>query len=542
MRPHHNQNHSSAPKVRAAEGGVPEDQWRRLHPISPLINAWKALVVLAAFILYQNIDFIVSIAQSSLVRRAGIMMTILLAFGAVLLFLVLVVIYSWLAWRATRFAVTPDGVYYRSGILMRTLKHARLDRIQAVDMSHPLLGRIFGLGRLNIEVAGGANSNVSFGFLKTAQLEALRAQILALAAGVMPAPSATDGAQPADTEGHVSASGIHSGESPAPNAPTAAPALAPVAPERVLYDVPIGRLVTSLFLNLGFLIGLFVALAILIGSVIAFVIFGPAALSGAASAVIGAFAAFSALWGRFASEFHFTAAVSPDGVRTRSGLLETRSQTVPPQRVHAVRVVQPWLWRHKGWYRVTITQAGYASGNNDTQSSDSADVLLPVGTRAEAELALWLVVRDLGVSDPAAFIDAALSGIRNAEGFVPIPPSAKLFDPFSWQRRAYALTDTCLVIRDGWLTHTTSIIPVERLQSIEIQQGPWQRARGLAGVKAHIVPGTTPSVVQHAAVSDAAQLVEHLRERSRIRRASEPPEKWMTRVTQVLDSREGAAQ
>ncbi|MDD7554062.1 PH domain-containing protein [Schaalia hyovaginalis] len=541
-----NQDRTAAPRVRAAEGGVPDDQWRRLHPISPVINAWKALAVLAAIIFYQNIDIVVDVVDSDFARDLGIIVVVLLAFGALVLFLVAAVVYSWLAWRAARFAVVGSGVYYRSGIFMRTLKHARLDRIQAVDVSHPLLGRIFGLGRLNIEVAGGADSNLSFGYLKTAELEALRAEILARAAGVVPAASGSTGHEARsnpDSGGSEPSEGPlgHSDESSAPAPSALSPAPAPVAPERVLYTVPIARLIGSLVLNMGMVIGIVFALAGAVGLGVALYMLGPAGLTALAPAALGALAGISVLWSRFAGEFNFTAAVSPDGIRTRAGLLETRSQTVPPRRVHAVRVVQPWLWRRMGWYRVTITQAGYAGTSDSSGSrSSSAEVLLPVGTRQDAELALWLVIRDLGVDDPVSFIEAALRGEGADQGFIPIPASAGIFDPLARRRRAFALTGTSLVIRDGWLTHSTSVIPVERLQSASVTQGPWERRRGLVDVHAEIVPGSTPAVVRHADGVAAAELVGELRERARVRRASEPPEKWMTRVVAALDAREGA--
>lgn len=538
-----NQDRAAQPRVRAAEGGVPEDQWRRLHPISPVINAWKSLAVLTAIIFYQNSDKVVDVASSDIAQHLGIILLVLLVFGALVLFLVAAIAYSWLAWRAARFAVVGSGVYYRSGILMRTLKHARLDRIQAVDVSFPLLGRIFGLGRINIEVAGGASSNFSFGYLETAELEALRAEILARAAGIVPATSAASAA-------HTPSSLPVAGEADSPDevcrdsseahSPAASPHLsAPIAPERILYTVPPQRLFMSLFLNMGMIAGILLAFAGAIGFIIALYFFGLTVLTGLAPALIGAFAGLSALWSRFAGEFNFTAAVSPDGIRTRAGLLETRSQTVPPRRVHAVRVIQPWLWRHMGWYRVTVTQAGYVGTSDSSASrSSSAEVLLPVGTRHDAELALWLVVRDLGVTDPHSFIEAALRGEGADHGFTPVPRGARLFDPLAYRRRAFALTDTCLVIRDGWLTHSTSVIPVERLQSIALSQGPWERARGLADVHAEIVPGSTPSLVRHADAAVAADLAAELRTRSQIRRVSEPPEKWMTRVTSALDARE----
>ena len=80
------------------------------------------------------------------------------------------------------------------------------------------------------------------------------------------------------------------------------------------------------------------------------------------------------------AHFGFTVAESPDGLRLRHGLLETRSQTVPPGRVQAVRIVEP----------LAVAFAGLVSGSRSTSPGTSAraraapSVLCPVAPRAEA--------------------------------------------------------------------------------------------------------------------------------------------------------------
>ena len=126
-------------------------------------------------------------------------------------------------------------------------------------------------------------------------------------------------------------------------------------------------------------------------------------------------------WGRFAGEFGHEAAVSPDGIRLRRGLLEKRSQTLPPGRVQAVRLRQPMLWRLKGWWRVQVNVAGYGGGEEGESAVSAQTVLLPVGPREDALTALWLVLKDIGTDDPFATIDAALEGHGEASGFLTSP-------------------------------------------------------------------------------------------------------------------------
>lgn len=574
----------AAPKIRATEGAIAEGQWRRLHPLSPLIKAWKGVTVLLAIVLFQNTNLFVDSLSSNYAHSLGTGRIVLISVGGILAFILIVGLISYFSWRVTRFAVTDSGVYYRSGILLRTLKQARLERIQGVDIQHPLLGRVFGLGKIDIEVAGGAGSKVAFGFLKTQELEDLRAEILARASGVFSdammaqaggaaslqgmGGAAVPGAHVGNGQGtpfspgapsHFTASapqGVNAASQPSPTVPGATPSpvppagapspfppagmtsrrFAPSAPERVLYKVPSGRLLGSLILTGGVFVGFLVLLAVLVVVGVLIALIGAGGLSGGVGLLPILLAIGAMIWKRFAGEFNFTGAVSPDGIRTRSGLLETRSQTIPPNRIHAVRIQRPLLWRWVGWYRVTITQAGFAAQNQEeTKKGFSTDLLLPVGTRADAELALWLVVRDLGVPDPQAFMSAALDGTGEGVGFIPVSTRARILDPLVKKRRAVALTQTCLVIRDGWLSWDLSVIPVERVQSLKLTQGPLERRLSLADVEAQIVPGTTPCRARHLDVSAAVALSEGLRERARIRRTKEPPERWLSRVQSRLD-------
>ncbi len=67
----------------------------------------------------------------------------------------------------------------------------------------------------------------------------------------------------------------------------------------------------------------------------------------------------AAYWNSFNKGYNFTAAISPDGIRLRYGLLDTQAQTLPPGRIQALMVTQPPLWRIFGWYRIHVNVAGY---------------------------------------------------------------------------------------------------------------------------------------------------------------------------------------
>ena len=116
----------AAPKIRATEGAIAEGQWRRLHPLSPLIKAWKGVTVLLAIVLFQNTNLFVNSLSSDYAHSLGTGRIVLIAVGGLLGLVLILGLISYLSWRVTRFAVTDSGVYYRSGILLRTLNASRV--------------------------------------------------------------------------------------------------------------------------------------------------------------------------------------------------------------------------------------------------------------------------------------------------------------------------------------------------------------------------------------------------------------------------------
>lgn len=561
---------NSAQRTFAADQGVDPSLWRRVHIITPLLEVWQIIVAVILFGTMRNLNEIQEALRSDLGH--SIMDRLFVVILLSLLVIALLVVYTFLQWRATAYAVTDSALWFRKGILNRNQRHARLDRIQAVDITQPILARLIGLGKIDVEVAGGTDSNITIGYLKVSELEALRGEILARAAGLKMGQQSQAQASAMGTQGSAAPYGAPAGASsyapsqsgyvpPQPYAPTQdpyaspqpgyvpsqpeapapanysymgesiAPASIPVAPEREIYQVPMGRLLASQLLSVGSMLSILFLAVLIIGGLVATTFIG---IAGIAASLGGFFAVgisiVSFQWNRFASEANFRLAVSPDGIRLRRGLLSTRAQTIPPRRIHAIQIQQPLLWRFLGWYRVLILQAGYGAKEKDTDKQQSSHVLIPVGTRRDIDFALWAVIEDLGVDDVPAFIEAALAGTGTGHGFVQMSPRALILDPFLFRRRARAITRTTYVVRDGWLTRTSFWAPIARLQSATAKAGPLERTLGVASLHMDMVPGPFGMKAEH---QDATQVSEDLNTLIRLgheTRVSEPAEKWMMRM------------
>ena len=554
---------------------VPDDlHWRRMHPVSPLLEGWKVVTAVVAVLTVRNADNLVEAYRYATAHGIDLAHGVVrwVAAGA-LAAVAAVIAFLLLRWWAKTYAVDRDGVYLRSGILVRQLRVARLPRIQSVDVVHPLLGRVLGLGQLTVEVAGGSDSRVVIGYLSTDRLEELRDRILDLAAGAADAAGAAE-ADAADADGAAGLDADVDHAGPADSADSAGPARRP-APlgfedavgasplrsaggreEHPLYTVGPAILIGSILRSVTTLWAVLIVIVILAAAIAAIVARGVSAMGAGflLSAVAGPAAIVGAVWGRFNRSWGFRAAATPTGIRMRFGLTSEISSTLPPGRVHGVSIEQGPLWRRRDWWRVRVAVAGRSGKSSSDASSGSGDgragstgstgsVLLPVGERDTALRALWLVVPDLGVPDPGDFLAAALSGTGDdgagrpdapvgapERGLIRISPRGRIFSPLAWRREAIALTGTCVVLRTGRWWRRTGVVPYERIQSLRVRQGPFARRRGLASIHLDMVDHSVPTSLSNLGVADAAAIQRIVSERALRRRRAERLDRWLARA------------
>lgn len=471
-------------------GSAADGDWHRVHPASPFVRGWVALAAVGYFFGRDTFERLLQgrdLVDQNLNGRAPWLLT----GGAILL--LLTVGGFVLSWYFTRYQVAEGYVRVNTGFLFKQQRQARLDRVQAIDVVQPLLARIFGLAELKFEVADAGESAVRLAYLPLGQAKQLRATILARAAGVVTGPEAVD---------------------------------APEAPEHVVLSVPPGRLLGSLLLSEQ-------TVAVLLGAV-ASVVLSVLTESGAfylylIPAVLGIGAAY---WSSFNKGYNFTAAISPDGIRLRYGLLDTQAQTLPPGRIQALKVSQPPLWRILGWYRMQVNVAGYggAAGNENAART----TLLPVGHKSDVMRMLSLVLPDPGTDDPELVFTAGLQGLDSSGGFVTTPRRARLLAPLGWRRNGFLATGTALLIRSGRWWRQLVLVPHQRTQSMALHQGPLGRRFGVADLLLHTTAGpVVPRLIQ-ADSREAVQLFDQQAARARAARKRQTSEQWLAQVAPPL--------
>ena len=457
--------------------------WHRLHPLSPLIRTGRHLVALAILVLLlifanhhgNNDDFI----------SDGVVVGVVLIAGVI-------------SWLVTRWQVADGVLRIETGLIRRQSLRFPLSQVQAIDVVQTGLARVFGLAELRLRMAGADSSGGRLACLPLADAERLREQLLAMghAAGTRGAAAgARAGAVgPGGSAGPVGAVGSVGAVGPAAAAGPAG-AAAPPRPERLLFRVQSERLAGAIILSRpGAYAGTAIAVVILVivltgkpGIIVPFLVFG--------------FGIVTSVWRQFNTEFGTVVAEAADGLRLRSGLVQTATETIRPGRVQAVRIVEPLFWRLFGWCRLEVDVAGPRQRRENRSEGQRLRALIPVGSRADADRMLGELL-----ADPP----------RPTH---PAPAGARVKTLLSYHFLAWAGDDRYVVASRGRICRKTTWVPLEKVQSIRWVQGPWQRRLRLATIRLDVAGRRVTASVQDRSVAEADELLGQLPDLARAARS-----------------------
>src|SRR6201996_8933146 len=281
-------------------------EWHRLHPLSPLVRSGRHLTGLV-ILLVVLVVFNARKAGGDFISE-GVVIGVVLIAGII-------------SWAVTRWRVDGAVLLIETGLLRRQSLRFPLSKVQAVDVVQTGLARVFGRAQIQLRMPGAASSDARLVALRLPDAQALREELLSLSHATR-SPAVT------------SASAAPSAAAPAEATPKAVQ-----AGERVLFRVPTGRLIVGLVLSIT---GLMFAIVIAAIVVIAVFVHSPAASAYYLPFLVGV---VIGVWRQFNGQYGTTVALAADGLRLRSGLVQTTAETIRPGRVQAVRVAEPLVWR-----------------------------------------------------------------------------------------------------------------------------------------------------------------------------------------------------
>ncbi len=410
-----------------AEASVVSEE--RPHPLTPLVQAWIWLVGTALFLGRQVLESARDLAE----LRFADLPPWLLGFVAIMVVSLGVNLWNW--W-TTRFIVTDRELRVDHRGLRHESKRVAYTRIQSVDVTQPFAARLLGMAQLTIDV--GADAPIRLQYLARGRATELRDALLHRAHGHA-APGEAVSTSAWDDTG---------------------------AGDRVLLRVPPGELVLGALLSHELLLLIAATGAPLVAGLVA----GGEVLLVAGALIPLLLAIGGFLSRRVLGQFRYTLAETPAGLRITRGLTSLSSGTVPVQRIQAVRIAEPVLWRRIGRARVDLAVLGLGGLTTDEDQAGSSSIMLPIGRREDVRVAL----------------DAVWPGLDlDAVPLRPAPRRARPVAPLTLRTVAHGWNAQVVVLRRGWWTRTTWVIPHARVQSARIEQGPVSRRLDVVHVALH---------------------------------------------------------
>lgn len=535
-------------------GGPQEQVWWRADIRTFVMNLWVLIAVVLYSLqstIYQMIltppgEWVTLISAEMGEGRMEVLFSNLFIFVVSFIGLIL----GTLSWWFTRYSLDELSVHRRSGIFFKKERTIRLESVQSVDISRPLMARLLGISELRFEVADGSGEALHIKYvsrekatrLRRAALQSisiLRAQGGArgtgVGAGYRPdAPLPSGAAYPVSSaQPGVSQSGSVP-ETAAYPRPAALPVPAGNFPESgspegvVAFRLSTGRLIMSILLeNLVWVVPLVIVMGV--SAIITAVFSGlsPLYIPMVALPSLGAplIGYAGALWARFDNSARFRIYRGDRGALTlRYGFTGTHTQNVLPERVQAVQVEQSILWKMFGWYRVTMTIAGVGVDRSN-QGGLTRNVALPVGNERETMTVLRLLLPELDEQQAQVLMAAARSSqkhqVPGAPQMLQVPSTARWLDPLTLHVKGLTSINAdaqgargpassrpnanieehargdLLLIRNGFLVRRLSVLPVRRVLGVRWTQGPFERACGCATLRFDVAKGPVRTSMKH---------------------------------------------
>ena len=133
--------------------------------------------------------------------------------------------------------------------------------------------------------------------------------------------------------------------------------------------------------------------------------------------------------------------------------------------------------------------SGKSASQQQSSTAQQFNIVLPVGTRADVERVLALVLPDMPEQDRPLVWEHGIFGPQARDPYLVLQKRGWWRRPFSWKRHGFAVTDFAVIMRRGNFWRKLAVFPLARLQGVSAAQGPIDRAQRVAILKAHSVTG-----------------------------------------------------
>jgi len=424
-----------------------------------------------------------------------------------LVFLVPGVVLSLTRYFFSTYRYDATELVVRTGIIFKNERHIPFARIQSVDAVQNVFHRLCGVVDVKVQTGTTGHAEATLSVLPLAALDEMRRHVFE---GRSPLTAATD------DQGEPAAD------------------LAPAAPQTLLTLSASDCALAGLLDNRGWVvIGAAWGLAFESGVVNRLEWLESAGWTAVASVAVGLFViapVLSIAWSMVRLHgFHLT--LQDDDLRTEYGAFTRVSATIPLRRVQAVEIHQGpgHIWTHRASVRVE-TAGGSAGGRGSSEREWVAPILAlsnvsafvktmvpdadlgslpwqsvdPRGYRRRRVVALVLAVVLGGMASPWLGLASSLGvtallavlGLINAQ--------------LSVRALGWAQTDRVIAFRRGWFRRTVIVVPLSKIQAVELDETPFDRRHNMASLAVDTAGGGSNGIdipYLSRPVADAARVV-----------------------------------
>ncbi|MEO1045952.1 MAG: PH domain-containing protein [Pseudomonadota bacterium] len=502
----------------------------RLHPLSVAIGIITSVprLIFAAV----PISFAMRDQDALTISLVALVFLLILAISGFLV---------WLRWSRFTFLLDSQEIRVTSGILSRNSRSIPYQRIQDVNIEQNLLARILGLAKVKLETGSGGGEDASLDAVTLARADALRDTIRERKADSTAARTdaiSADGASAAPADSVASESeaitiftmdgrrlfilGIFSFSlaifaflfALLQNFDFLIPDEV-LNPENIIdavTDSDVGGEIDRLR-NVGGVIGqVFAALAGLTG--LLFVGF----VTGLITVVL--------------REYGFRLDQTDNAFRRRRGLLTLTDVAMPIHRVQAALVITGPVRRRFGWKALkfqSLASDGDEGSDHMVAPLARQHEVADIAARADIDIALeddalnrvahsyWLipVIPAMLLLVIAVSIVSAIQAGPDLLLLILLAPLIALIGWLRWKHHLYASTDRFLHVRSGFWRQGHTILPLRKIQSVDVSQNIIERAFDKASVTIGVAGGSVvfPLTVHALATETAYAMRAYLLEK-----------------------------
>jgi putative membrane protein len=386
---------------------------------------------------------------------------VLLGLAAVAVALAAVLVWQVAYYRRFEYEVTDDTFDIRSGVVSRRNRQIPLRRVQNVDVTENVVHRLLGIAQVNIETAGGSQSEASLRYVGKDTARKIQREVRRRKSELAGDDVEAGGGDEDEERGEI---------------------LYEISNHELLllstFSID-ARLVAFAFFVVSFLPPESLPLDVF-----------PSRLS-VVPLVVLAFAVVLVLWligfaTTFSRYYGFELRRIGDTLGYERGLFNRYSGSVPLDKIQTFTFDENVLKRYFGYATLGVETAGYSPAQARQQGSETAVPL------AKRERALRLADEIDGVKEPefrlppkrarrryavrytlllgilSAVLYAASVYVTNFRWYLPLAvlPLAPAAAHLKWRNRGYYVGDGYAATRNGFWNRTTVVLPYYRVQNV----------------------------------------------------------------------------